>query len=70
MTLGVKNQNTKTKYNKITVLTNASLLYDELFIIYKKKYGQIFESKDKNWRQKDDCKSQKNLNFRLDQPQQ
>ena len=36
----------------------------------KKKYGQIFGSKDKNWRQKDDCKSQKNLNFRLDQPQQ
>ena len=35
---------------KITVLTNASLLYDQLVVIYKKKYGQIFESKDKNWR--------------------
>ena len=41
--LEVKIQETK----KITVINNASLLYDEMISIYMKKNGQTFKSKDK-----------------------
>ena len=50
----VKNETKETKQKKITVLKNASLLYDELVRDYKKEYIQIFKSKDKKWRLKHD----------------
>ena len=65
----VKSQNKNTKQRKITVLKNTSSLY-ELINIYKKEYDPTFESKDKNWRLKDDYKNLKDLDYQLDQPQQ
>ena len=46
--LEVKIQETK----KITVINNASLLYDEMISIYMKKNGQTFKSRDKEQRLK------------------
>ena len=38
--------------------------------IYKKEYDQVFESKDKGWKQKHDYKNLKDLEYQQDQPQQ
>ena len=42
------------------------MLYDELISIYKKEYNQVFESKDKDWRQKYDHKNMKDLEYQAD----
>ena len=52
------------------VLKKASILYDELIKIYKKECGQIFKSKDKDWRLKHNFKNLKDLGYQPDQPQQ
>ena len=46
----VKSQNKITKQDKITVLQNASLIYNKWVDMYKKEYEQVFENKDENWR--------------------
>ena len=66
---GVKNETKETKQKKITVLKNASLLYDELVRDYKKEYIQIFKSKDKEWRLKHDYKNLKDLDYQPDKLQ-
>ena len=43
----LKGCNKETNQKKISVLKNASLLYNGLINIYKKENGQVFESKDK-----------------------
>ena len=67
---GVNSKSQETKQRKIKVLNKASLLYDELVIIYKKEYNQVFESKDKKSRLKFDNKNLKDLDHQPDQPQQ
>ena len=39
------------------------MLYDELVSIYKKEYNQVFESKDKEWSLKDNCKNLEDLDY-------
>ena len=53
--------------NKITVLKNASLLYNKRIDIYKKEYEQVFENKDENWRKKHDCKNLKDFRYQVDE---
>ena len=54
-----KTQEQRNKSEKISGLRNASLLYNGLINIYKKEYDQVFESKDKGWKQKHDYKNLK-----------
>ena len=46
------------------------MLYDELISIYKKEYNQVFESKDKDWKQKYDYENLEDLDYQLDELQQ
>ena len=41
-----------------------------LIKIYKKEYSQVFEGKDKGWKEKFDYKNLKNLDYQPNQPQQ
>ena len=70
----VKSQTSETKQKnkkkKKKVLKIAPVLYDELIKIYKKKYGQIFKSKDKEWKLRHDYKNLKDLDYQPNQPQQ
>ena len=66
----VNSQNDNTKQRKITVLQNASLLYDQLVDIYKKEYHQVFKSKDIDWKLKHDYKNLKDLDYQPNQPDQ
>ena len=52
---------------KITVLKNASLLYNKWIDIYKKKYKQVFENKDESWRKKHDYKNLKDFSYLVDE---
>ena len=47
------------------MLKNASLLYYELINIYR-KYVLVFESKDGNWREKNDYKNLKSFSYQVD----
>ena len=42
--IDVKSQNKNTKQKKITLLKNASLLYNKWIDMYKKEYQQVFET--------------------------
>ena len=58
----------KVKKKKITkrkkaMLKNESLLYNKWIDMYKKKYEQVFENKDENWRKKHDCKNLKDFRY-------
>ena len=64
---GIKSKTHERKQNKMTVLNNASLLYDELISIFLKKYDQVFESKDKKWSLKHNHGGLKDLNYQPDQ---
>ena len=55
----VKNQTEEKKQKKITILKNASMLYDELISVYKNKHNKTFKSKCKSWRLKYDYKNLK-----------
>ena len=57
----------KLQSKKITVLKNASLLYNKWIDMYKKEYEQVFENKDQNWRKKHDCKNLKDFSYRVDE---
>ena len=46
------------------------MLYKGLIDVYKKKYVQIFKSKDNDWRLKHDYKNLKDLDYQPDQLQQ
>ena len=63
----VKSQNKTTKQKKITVLKNASLLYNLWIDMYKKEYEQVFENKDENWRKKHDYKNLKDFSYQVDE---
>ena len=63
----VKSQNEITKQKNITVLKNASLLYNKWIDMYKKEYEQVFENKDENWRKKHDYKNLKDLSYQADE---
>ena len=49
------------------MLKNASLLYYELINLYKKKYEQVFENKDENWRKKYDYKNLKDFSYQVNE---
>ena len=68
----VKSQTSETKQKKKKKNLNKSapVLYDELIKIYKKEYGQIFKSKDKEWKLKHDYKNLIDLDYQPNQPQQ
>ena len=63
----VKSQNKITKQKKITVLKNASLLYNKWIDMYRKEYEQIFENKDENWRKNHDYKNLKDFSYQVDE---
>ena len=63
----VKSQNKITKKKKITVLENASLLYNKWVDMYKKECEQVFENKDETWRKKHDYKNLKELSYQVDE---
>ena len=67
---GVKSQNNERRQKKITVVKNASFLHDQLINFYKKEYDQAFKSKDEGWRQKNDYKNLKYLDYHRYQLQQ
>ena len=48
------------------MLKNAALPHYELIDMYKKEYGQAFESKDENWRKKHDYKNLKEFSYQVD----
>ena len=52
---------------KITLLKNASLLYNKWIDIYKKECEQVFENKDENWRKKHDYKNLKDFSYQVDE---
>ena len=54
-----------TKQKKITVLKNASLLYNKWIDMYKKEYEHVFKNKDENWRKKHDYKNLKDFNYQV-----
>ena len=55
-------------FKKLKDVKKASVLYDDLIKIYKKKYDQTFKSKDKDSRLKHDYKNLKDLEYQPDQP--
>ena len=63
----VKSQNKNTNQKKITVLKNASLLYNKWIDVYKKEYEQAFETKDENWRKKHDYKNMEDFSYHVDE---
>ena len=63
----VNSQNKITKKKKITVLENASLLYNKWIDMYKKECEQVFENKDETWRKKHDYKNLKELSYQVDE---
>ena len=64
----VKSQNKITKQKKkITVLKNASLLYNKWIDMYKKEYEQVFENKAENWRKKHDYTNLKDCSYQADE---
>ena len=65
----VTSKTKETKQKKVTLLKNASLLYDELISIYKKECNQTFKGMDKEWRLKHDYKNLKDSDYQLDQLQ-
>ena len=62
----VKSQNKNTKQIFLTVLKNASLLYNKWIDMYKKEYEQVFENKDENWRKKQCYKNLKDFRYHID----
>ena len=51
----------------MTVLKNASLLYNKWIDMYKKEYEPVFENKDENWRKKHDYKNLKDFSYQVDE---
>ena len=49
------------------MLKNASLLYYEFNSTHKKKYEEVFENKDENWRKKHDYKNLKDFSYQVDE---
>ena len=47
------------------MLKNESLLYYDLIDMYKKEYEQAFESKDENWKKKNNYKNLKEFDYRV-----
>ena len=50
---------------KADVLKNATQLYDKWINMYKKEYGQVFETKDEGWKKKHDYKNLKEFNYQV-----
>ena len=48
------------------MLKNSTLPYYEWISVYKKEYGQLFESEDENWRKKHDYKNLKDFIHQVD----
>ena len=63
----VKSQNKNTKQKKITVLKNATLLYNKWIVMYKKEYEKVFENKGENLKKKHDYKNLKDFSYQVDE---
>ena len=63
----LKSQNNNAKRKKVTVLKNAAQLYNKWIGMYKKKYEQVFETKNADWRKQHDYKNLKNFSYQIDE---